>query len=83
MPKPEIDGQTREWERGDVLQITNLDHYCFPALFIVRKPTSYGVKAYGFHISGEGSDTIYINLNNDDIELIGSAVLVEKEENND
>lgn len=80
MPRPIVNNKPREWKRGDVVQVTNVNHYCFPALFIVREPMSYGVKAYGFHLSGEGSDTVYINLNDEDIELVGTAVLVEKSE---
>ena len=82
MSKPIIEGQERDWEKGDVVQITNENHHWFPALIIVSEPKSFGVQGYTVIVnnSDEPNGLAYIRLNHDDLELVGSAVLVKGSE---
>ena len=81
MAKPVINGKERDWEKGDVVQITTENHHWFPALIIVSEPKPFGVQGYTVIVNNSEEDNglAYIRLNHDDIELVGTAVLVRKD----
>jgi hypothetical protein len=76
MGKPIIDGKERDWQRGDVVQITNEDHAWFPALIVVSDPKSFGVQGYLTVVTSEGTNPAYIRLRHDEIEYIGAAAIL-------
>jgi hypothetical protein len=82
MPKPILKGRNaeREWQAGDIVQITNESHHWFPALVVVSEPKKWGVVAYLPVVDNtpEPNGLAYIRLKNEDIELVGSAVIVTK-----
>ena len=74
--KPIINGQEREWQKGDIVQITNPEHHWFPALIIVSEPKSFGIQGYTVIVSNspEPNGRAYIRLKHDEIEFVGCAV---------
>lgn len=77
MPKFNFNGIERNWEKGDIVQITDENHHWFPALIIVSELKSFGIEGYTLVINypDKPNGCAYIRLKHEQIELVGSAVI--------
>ncbi len=63
------------YEKGDIVQITDEGHHWFPCLIVVDKPKSWGVRGYVTFPKKNSGDvrSAYIRLDNNEITKVGSA----------
>lgn len=59
-------------KKGDIVQITNIEHTWFPCLIIVDDIKSFGIQGYAI-CPGEGE--AYIRLKKEDYSKVGKAIL--------
>ena len=64
--------------KNDIVQIVDEKHHWYPCLIIVTEPKPWGVQGY-LSIPQDNAGNVssaFIRLNNDQIELVGSANIV-------
>jgi hypothetical protein len=75
------------FEKNDIVQITDASHPWFPALLIVDEVKSWGVQAFALvPQSNDGSQKCsqaFNRLNNNQVEKVGQATIVNDEENHE
>lgn len=65
---------------NDIVQITDESHHWFPCLVVVTEPKSWGVQGYVMIPSNDGSGTrqAYIRPRNEQIEVVGKAIITDR-----
>lgn len=71
------------YKPGDIVQIVDEKHHWFPALLVVTEDKGWGVM--GYHVvctndRDEPNGQAYIRIKNEQIELVGRAVIVRADE---